>query len=159
MMAPFSFTDTNKVPMMEQMMMPPPHTRNGNMQRPVRWWSSFGNALGKRETRNDGPDGGLEPVGTHASHVADLNVPHVVGNDSRVAVVVLVLSLATFPTRSAPTSAALVKTPPPPTRAKRAIEEAVTETHHGRNDRWVEENGDTNSEANGTQGNNGQAGP
>jgi hypothetical protein len=54
-----------------------------------------------------GADVGLEQVGAHAGHVADV-VAHVVGDGGRVAGVVLGMPASTLPTRSAPTSAALV---------------------------------------------------
>ena len=72
----------------------------------------------------NGDDIGLEQVGGHAGAVADI-VADVVGDDGRVAGVVRSgIPASTLPTRSAPTSAALVKMPPPK-RAKIETSDAL----------------------------------
>jgi hypothetical protein len=63
----------------------------------------------------------FEQVRGHARAVADV-VADVVGDDGRVARVVLGMPASTLPTRSAPTSAPFVKMPPP-SRAKIEISE------------------------------------
>jgi hypothetical protein len=71
---------------------------------------------------DDGDDVGLEEVGGHPRAVADV-VAHVVGDGRRVAGSSSGMPASTLPTRSAPTSAALVKMPPP-TLMNRAIRDA-----------------------------------
>jgi hypothetical protein len=65
---------------------------------------------------------GLEQVGGHAGAVADV-VADVVGDGGRVARIIFGMPASTLPTRSPPTSAPLVKMPPP-RRAKIEISEA-----------------------------------
>ena len=71
---------------------------------------------------DDGDLVGLEEVGRHAGAVTDV-VAHVVGDGGGVAGSSSGMPASTLPTRSAPTSAALVKMPPP-TRMNRASSEA-----------------------------------
>ena len=77
---------------------------------------------GERHRRDDRAGVGLEQVGAHARHVADV-VADVVRDGGGLRGSSSGMPTSALPTRSAPTSAALVKMPPP-TRAKSAIEEA-----------------------------------
>ena len=72
--------------------------------------------------RDRGHGIGLEQVGCHASAVTDV-VTNVVRDHRGIPRVVLGMPASTLPTRSAPTSAPLVKMPPP-RRAKIEISEA-----------------------------------
>jgi len=66
---------------------------------------------------DDRADAMIIQVCPHPCNVPDV-VPDVIGDNRRISRVIFGMPASTFPTRSAPTSAALVKMPPP-TRAKR----------------------------------------